>query len=241
MREAGGAAHPSRVAHRRGNRLPHLARLTAMRAIRLTVAVLVGAGMMVFAGAGTAFACSCVVSTTADQVGYADVIVTGTLADIDAPDDGTVISSVDPVKYTVDVERTFKGDPQRSLVFSSARFGASCGLEGMQADRRYTFFLYHGDNGGKDNGTALFANLCGGTRPASDDFEARVAAVTGPPVEAAASPSAGSGEARAEASIDRADESSVPTWAYAAVGGGVVVIVAGFLVWRRVSSQAADG
>jgi hypothetical protein len=212
-----------------------------MRAIRLILVVLVGAGMLVFGGSGTALACSCAMGGVDDYVGYADVVATGTLTDIEPPADGPVISSIDPVKYTVEVDRTFKGDPQPRLVFYSARFGASCGLEGMHADRRYTFFLTQG-------GERLTANLCGGTRPASDGFETKVARVTGPPIEAADPPStdpSASGPG-AEASIDiddndanAANDSGVPLWVYAAIGGVVIIAAGGVLIWRRSSAPAS--
>jgi hypothetical protein len=210
-----------------------------MRAIRLTLVVLVGAGMLVFGGSGTALACSCAIGSVDDYLGYADVVATGTLTDIKPPTDGPVISSVDPVKYTVDVERTFKGEPQDRLVFYSARFGASCGLEGMHVDRRYTFFLTQG-------GERLTANLCGGTRLATDGFETKVASVTGPPVEAAnpqADPS--TSDPGTEASIDvndnadsAATDSAVPLWVYAAIGGAVILAGGGLLVRRRAAQPS---
>jgi hypothetical protein len=200
-----------------------------MRAIRLILVVLVGAGMLVFGGSGTALACSCAMGGVDDYVGYADVVATGTLTDIEPPADGPVISSIDPVKYTVDVERTFKGDPQPRLVFYSARFGASCGLEGMHADRRYTFFLTRGGLLSR-GGEHLTADLCGGTRPASDGFETKVARVTGPPIEAGdptpADPSA-SGP-------------GVPLWVYAGIGGVGILAAGGVLIWRRSAQGSRD-
>jgi hypothetical protein len=198
-----------------------------MRAIRLIFAAVIGTGMLVVGGAGTALACSCAMASTADYVDYADVVVTGTLTNIELPPEGPVISSGDPVTYTVQVEQTFKGDPQSELTFTSARYGASCGLEGMQVDRRYTFFL-NGD------GDQLFGSLCSGTQPATGAFDVKLAHIAGPPVEAAGNlPPA---DPSAQAAVDGDDataDSAIPAWVYAALAGGVVVLVGGLVGWRR--------
>jgi hypothetical protein len=198
-----------------------------MRAIRLIFVAAIGTGMLVIGGAGTALACSCAMAGAADYVDYADVVVTGTLTNIELPPEGPVISSGDPVTYTVQVERTFKGDPQSELTFTSARDGASCGLEGMQIDRRYTFFLNAGD------GDRLFGSLCSGTRPASEPFDAKLARVAGPPVEAVADPTP------RDPSAEAAGDGSGPLWVYAALGG-VAALVGGADVWRRRLAHQPD-
>jgi hypothetical protein len=203
-----------------------------MRATRLTLAVLIGTGMLVIGGAGTALACSCAMATATDYADEANVIVTGTVTKIALPPEGPVISSGDPVTYTVAVERTFKGDPQSELTFTSARDGASCGLEGIQVDRRYTFFLYAG---GQDQ---LFGSACSGTRPASESFDAKLARIAGPPVEATGDPTANGPSATA--SIDVGDDATVQPWVYAAVGGGVIILAAGVLGWRRLAQRARN-
>lgn len=152
-----------------------------MRIARLLLATLLACGMLVTVGSGPALACSCVVGQTSDFVSSSDDIVAGTLVDIREPH-GFVMSSGDPVTYVVDVDAVFRGDAGRSVVFTSAISGASCGLEGMVVDRRYVFFL-DGEGGSRS------ASLCGGTAVASATLEAEVEALTGP-----ASPPVGDGD-----------------------------------------------
>ncbi len=108
----------------------------------MVLAAFLGCVGMVLGVAGPAAACSCVAASIEELVGYADVMVTGTLTRCAGPVAASqVMSSGDPVTYTVAVERVFKGDASGELELTSAMSGASCGLERMVVDRRYTFFL----------------------------------------------------------------------------------------------------
>jgi len=145
-----------------------------MRALRLLLAGVLGALSLVVVTATPSFACSCAAASTEQYVDGADVVVTGTVADREPPPERPVMSSGDPVTYTVDVERRFKGDGQDPLQVLSAISGASCGLEGVRVGRRYVVFATVGRGGD------LWASLCGGTAPWSADLEAGVVAATGP-------------------------------------------------------------
>ena len=118
---------------------------------------------------------------------------TGTVADKEPPPKRPVMSSMDPVTYTFDVERAFKGDPSGTVPVLSAMDGASCGLEGVRVGQRYVVFASAGRGGD------LWASLCGGTAPWSADLQADVVAATGPgtpdPPSAAPAGLAGSADA----------------------------------------------
>jgi hypothetical protein len=198
-----------------------------MKAIRLALAVLMGGSGLVLGVAEPAFACSCASASTGEYVRYADVIVTGTLIDMQDPPQQPIMSSTDPITYTVAVDRTFKGEPNSEIEFTSAMSGASCGLEGMRVDRNYTFFL-------NTSGGGLTANLCGGTTSARDGLERQITQSTGPPAM-----SAGFTPPTATPVADGADEdssvqSTVPFWILATAGGGIAVLAAaGTWLWRR--------
>jgi LPXTG-motif cell wall-anchored protein len=205
-----------------------------MGVTRLTAIMAISAGLTVFAQTGPALACSCVTSSLGDQVDRAGVVATGTLAVIADPSGGSVVSSTAPIRYMVDVDAVYKGRPAAQLSFVSARFGASCGLEGMRADRRYVFFLLG------DHEDGLSADLCGGTAPTSAHLQSGLEQLTGPPTQVAEvetgvtdSPARGPGHD----AVDEAtgDASSTAIWlgllGVAAVGGG-----GGLIWWRRRSS-----
>jgi hypothetical protein len=203
--------------------------MTTITTMRLTAAMAVAAGLMMFAQTGPALACSCVRSSVSDQVAAADVVATGTLTKVTDPSRGdAVIRSVDPLRYRIDVDHTYKGPPAAQLTFVSARFGASCGLEGMQLDHRYRLFLQ------RDSSDRLSADLCGGTAPATAPIQTDIARVTGPPRAASAGQPAS--ERKPGLSADSVGDTS---WAAFWMGAIVVVGVgaAGFW-WLRRSSRA---
>lgn len=101
-----------------------------MRLLRLLLAVFVLASGLVVVTSGPALACSCAVGSTRDHLDGAHAVLTGTLVEIKDPPTKLFVSSTDPVTYTVTVDSVFKGDVGPDVVFTSARSGASCGLEG---------------------------------------------------------------------------------------------------------------
>ncbi len=66
----------------------------------------------------------------------------------------------------------------------SPNSGASCGLENVVPGRRYVVFASHQSMEGAD-ADHLWANLCGGTGPATPKLLAAVEEVTGAPTTAA--------------------------------------------------------
>ena len=147
-----------------------------MRAVRLLLAGVLGALSLVVLGAAPSFACSCAMAGTEQYVDGADAVFTGTVTDKEPPPQRPVMSSMDPVTYTFDVERAFKGDLSDPLPVLSASSGASCGLEGVRVGQRYVVFASESKRGDHD----LWASLCGGTALWSADLEADVVAATGP-------------------------------------------------------------
>lgn len=155
-----------------------------MRTLRLVLAGLLAAlGLVALTPAAPSFACSCAVSGAKQYVEYSDAVFTGTLASIEETPpaaDGT-ISSMDPITYVFEVDRVLEGDVPATTEVRSARFGASCGLEGMQPGAAYIVFA-------TADGRGLEANLCGGTRTAGDPFVDRIAELTGAPTPSAPDP-----------------------------------------------------
>lgn len=150
-----------------------------MRTTRALLAALALALSFVVLVPATASACSCAISGVRDYVYRADVVVVGTVTDRRDPPQRPVMSSTDPVTYTVTVDRVLTGEAHATTEIRSAAFGASCGLEGVRAGRRYVLFAT------VDAQQQLRADLCGGTAPATAAYLRRVEALTGsghPPV-----------------------------------------------------------
>ena len=118
-----------------------------------------------------AYACSCVAGSTEEYVDRADVVVGGRFVARDEP--GRVVSSLDPVTYTVEVDRVYRGAASAELEVLTAVSGASCGLEGIALGRPYLVYATY-------EGTELWAGLCGGTTAATPGLLREVEAVTGP-------------------------------------------------------------
>lgn len=126
-----------------------------------------------------AAACSCVGGDTGEHLGWADTAFAGTLTAIVPAPDRLVVSSNDPVAYEFEVETVYAGEAHETTSVRSARFGASCGLEGMAIGREYVVFAVHQDHEGEPTDW-LWANLCGGTAPASDRLLHDVERAAGP-------------------------------------------------------------
>lgn len=146
-----------------------------MRTIRVLLAGLVGALALVALSPTPSYACSCALSDTEAFVGFADVVMVGTIDDRDPPLAGR---TTDPAVYTVSVDRVLKGQAAPVVAVLSPDSGASCGLEGIELGQRYVVFAAHRDLMGKDS-DQLWAILCGGTAPATDAFVADVQGFTG--------------------------------------------------------------
>ena len=104
-------------------------------------AVLLALGLVVV-GPSTAYACSCIVSTPAELLDRADVVVLGTVADREpARSDGTVAA----VSYVLDVQRVYKGQAGLQVEFATSGSSASCGLDLVVSDRPRVVFLTRAD------------------------------------------------------------------------------------------------
>lgn len=119
---------------------------------------------LMWLGAEPALACSCVPSTTADQVERADAVVLGRLTEQARA--GTELV------YTFFGEERFKGGSVPGFEVRTSESGASCGVTGLVVGRRYVVFM-------DEEGDRLLANSCGGTRPASPRFVQDVEEITG--------------------------------------------------------------
>ncbi|MGB0102485.1 MAG: hypothetical protein WBP61_19560 [Nocardioides sp.] len=146
-----------------------------MATLRLLLAGLIAALGLVALSAAPSHACSCAMGGPKDYVRWSDVVFTGTLDEIveSPPDPDGTVSSVDPTTYRFDVDRVLEGEVGATADVTSARFGASCGLEGMRVGTPYVVFA-------AVDGGRLQASLCGGTQPERAGFVDRVERVTGP-------------------------------------------------------------
>ncbi len=122
-----------------------------------------------FIGISPAHACSCVAGTDEDHLKNAEVVFKGTVEAVTDPPGGDVQSSADPVIYTFDVSRTYKGavmDPQK---VRTAQSSASCGLSLSGAGPFLVFASVPGDGTGEEAVEILDASLCGGTHEIAAD------------------------------------------------------------------------
>ncbi len=184
-------------------------------------------------GAGPALACSCAYQDTADFVGGADEIFTGALVSMADPPDHEVMSSSDPITYTVAVDAVHRGRVGSTATFQSPRSGASCGLDGMVVDRRYLVFL-------ATDGPKRTASLCGGTAPATPRRVKAVERLTGapaPPALTASEPAA----ARAAGDAESAQAGDPPWPVGAAVVGVAALLGAALLLSRRATRGRTRG
>lgn len=200
-----------------------------MTFLRSLLAALVAATGLVLAAPAPAFACSCAGGGATQFVKWADVVVVGEVTGITPPPEREVMSSGDPATYAVAVERVLAGQAGATVEVRSAVSGASCGLEGIEVGRDYVLFASYQDIGGEPT-EVLWANLCGGTAPASASFVAEVEAVTG----AGSPPEPATGGPDPEPADDSSTPSGgVPGWAWGGVVAAAVAGTAGVLAVRR--------
>ncbi len=187
-----------------------------MRLLRSFFASLLLALSVVVVGAAPSFACSCAGGEPEDFVGWADVVMLGTVTDRQGPPWRPVMSSADLATYTVEVETVFKGDVAPTAYIQTADSGASCGLEGIENGDRYVLFADRQDD-------ALRANLCGGSAPATDQLIAAVRTATGGETDPASTATAGEPPPPLGAAL------AMP----AALGSGVVLALLAAVMWVR--------
>ncbi len=111
--------------------------------------------------ATTAYACSCIRSTPAENYTRADVVFSGVVQMVALPrssdGNGTTV-------YSVAVNRVWKGAVPASVSVTSAESSATCGI-GLQKNGEYVIFGYKNADG------TFSTNLCSGTALVSDAQE----------------------------------------------------------------------
>ena len=206
-----------------------------MRALRVLFAAVVAALSLVVVGATPSFACSCAMADTATHVKWADVVVSGTVTDV-----VSLSSRRSTTGYILAVDGVFKGEAGATVEVLSESSGAACGLEGIRTGERYVFFAAHQTLEGKDS-ELLWANLCGGTGPATPTLVAAVESATGtgeepPPAE----PEAAAYESELTITLDDPpkEDDWLADWALplALVAGGSLALLTGVLWTRHVLS-----
>lgn len=210
-------------------------RRNGMRTIRLLAALGVALASLVLVP-GTAFACSCVRLSTAEQVDNADVVVRGTIDSREGPPPAKIRSSADPVTYLLTVVETYKGQESGTVAVRSALSGASCGLENVRLGEEYVVFANSSGENGASGG--LWANLCGGTAPATPALvsavEAAVVSGPGTPAPSVVPSEVPAGQVSAgdqgPAALDEEPDGVWWPWVAGAALLGLVGAVAG---WRR--------
>lgn len=119
------------------------------------LALLLGSSLLVVLAAGPASACSCARSGLGAQARAADLVVAGTVTDVD---DGWWPGGSSTRDVTVAPDRVWRGrTPTGPVVLSAAAPDQGCGVD-LAEGRRYLLFL-SGSAGG------LTTNGCSGTRP----------------------------------------------------------------------------
>lgn len=127
----------------------------------LTLALLLaGLSGVSWLQAPKAVACSCAISTPAEQAEWAELVASGTVTDVTAPVNPT--SSVDPLTFTVELDRVWKGSPAASVTVSTASSSASCGFDSLEQGTQLILFAGHMDMIGQPI-EGWGTNLCSGT------------------------------------------------------------------------------
>ena len=156
-----------------------VARPKSMRLLRILLVMVLPSCLVVLAApAPPAAACSCVGGDASDFAEWADTVFVGTLDEVTTPLMAPVFSSTDTVTYEFSVGTVYEGEARERTHVQSVRSGASCGLEGLVLQHSYVVFAAHRTIDGEPS-EALWANLCGGTAPASKALVADVEAVLG--------------------------------------------------------------
>ncbi|QSR31998.1 hypothetical protein CFI00_16070 [Nocardioides sp. S5] len=140
------------------------------------------------------------------------------------PPQQAVMSSADPITYTVAVDAVYRGDIGTSTTFESPMSGASCGLEGMIVDRRYLVFL-------SSDGARRTASLCDGTALATPKRIKAVARLTGAPAHPTQAAATGAAPADGESPV-----AGTSAWV---IGGGVAGVGGLLGVWFQRRRRAA--
>ena len=180
---------------------------------RLLFVLAVTAGMLVLTPQ-TSWACSCAVSTTAQQVQRAGTVVDATL-------DWVATNGISTT-YSVKVSKVYKGKAaEREKLIGSAQESA-CGVGSLVTDKRYLIFI-----DGKHPGKMTLSLCGGGAVPYDEALAAKIQAATGEePTGPFATPGSRPG------AVDEDPISGTP-WYTVVVTGLVLAGVLGGLIWLR--------
>jgi hypothetical protein len=183
--------------------------------------LLLAGGLVLFAPAGPAEACSCAQLTPEEHVDLASTVFTGTLVERHG--------SGRQVIYGFEVDEVLKGSATRTIRVRTAGEEASCGLPNLTEGKDYLVLAMPGG----DDDDRLFVSLCGGTRGIGGAGDTdRVESVTGP----GRTPDAGGPWIDG----DDTEGPAVPYWGMAALAGGAVGLLGVVLARRRQTRPIAN-
>ncbi len=203
------------------------------RLLAPVLAALAASAGLVVLTALPAEACSCVGGGPAKYTRWADVVLVGTVTDIERtdPGGGAVQSSLDPVRYTVDEERLLKGSlgDADEVVVTSARDSASCGLDGIKVGTAYVVFASRTRDDGLTSGS------CSGTARETPALVAAVEAALdpAPAPDPRDDPPTGPVPREVPSGVPGRTGGDAPAWAW--FGSGVLLVLLGggaALRWR---------
>lgn len=168
-------------------------------------------------GTGPAFACSCVMASTAEHAERADLVFTGTVTSVER--------DRQTATYDVRVDRVFKGDLDNGDVeIGSSGQSTACGVD-LPKSTEAVFFVTTEAEG-------LRMNACGGTTVATDTLKSEVSAALGDGAPAA--DALGSDGATIDKDVPAQTDN---TALYIAVGLGIFALAAaalfGYALKRR--------
>lgn len=181
-----------------------------MRPLRAALTTLLcAAGLVLFAPADPAAACSCAVGGRADSLRGASTVFFGALVERGRDKRW--------VEYTFEVDEVYKGSTTRVTRVWTGVSGSTCGLPGLSEGQEYLVFAFRPP---KDE--RLFVGLCGGTTSARGAV-AQVEALTGP-----GSPPDPGG---VRSDDDEPGQPFIPYWAMGTIGLGAAALL--LLLLRR--------
>jgi Tissue inhibitor of metalloproteinase len=107
-------------------------------------------------------ACDCADVSPDLKFRHADAVFMGKAISRKDLKAGAKLRSIDPIAWTFDVERVFKGNVAKQQSVLSAAMGASCGIQFKVGDRYQVY--------AKRQGSTLSTHLCSGTKPLAVDI-----------------------------------------------------------------------
>jgi hypothetical protein len=121
--------------------------------------------ILMFTGVIPSNSCSCISLTLPEHWHATDVIFSGTVIDVfeaaQAPDSlgRVIVSTSDPIGYTVVVKDIYKGVPADTVMVWTARESSACGYE-FSLNGTYLIYAYP-----RSEDQGLSTSLCTATKP----------------------------------------------------------------------------